>query len=99
MSAEAAMPLRRDPERGVIAGVAAGLARRLGIDEKEVRRLVDPRYRGSKVERLHAALEACGVVAQITLADSAGRERLLDPAASPGRGTPRPAAIASRRAG
>jgi len=75
------------------------LARRLGIDEKEVRRLVDPRYRGSKVERLHAALEACGVVAQITLADSAGRERLLDPAARPGRGTPRPAAIASRRAG
>ena len=28
------------------------LARRLGVDEKDVRRLVDPRYRGSKVERL-----------------------------------------------
>jgi signal transduction histidine kinase/phage shock protein PspC (stress-responsive transcriptional regulator) len=37
MSAEAAMPLRRDPERGVIAGVAAGLAGRLGIDPVIVR--------------------------------------------------------------
>ena len=37
MSAPAAVPLRRDPERGVIAGVAAGLAARLGIDPVIVR--------------------------------------------------------------
>jgi antitoxin HicB len=76
------------------------LARRLDIDEKEVRRLLDPRYRGSKVERLHAALAACGVAAQITLVDTARRERLFGTAARPGRGTMRPApAVATRRAG
>lgn len=76
------------------------LARRLGLDEKDVRRLVDPKYRGSKVDRLHAALAACGVMAQITLVDSARRERLLSSARKPGRGTIRPAAaIATRRAG
>jgi signal transduction histidine kinase len=37
MSAPAAVPLRRDPERGVVAGVAAGLARRVGIDPILVR--------------------------------------------------------------
>lgn len=53
------------------------LARRLGVVEKDVRRLVDPRYRGSKVERLHAALAACGVAAQITLIDQESRECLF----------------------
>ena len=33
----AAAPLRRDPARGVLAGVAAGLARRLGVDPLIVR--------------------------------------------------------------
>jgi antitoxin HicB len=76
------------------------LARRLQVDEKDVRRLLDPRYRGSKIERLHAALAACGVVAQITLIDSARRERLLGSAARPRRGSLRPAAaVVSRRAG
>jgi signal transduction histidine kinase len=37
VSAPAAVPLRRDPERGIIAGVAAGLARRIGIDPIIVR--------------------------------------------------------------
>jgi signal transduction histidine kinase len=37
MSASAAAPLRRDPARGVLAGVAAGIARRLGIDPLIVR--------------------------------------------------------------
>ena len=37
MSASAATPIRRDPARGVIAGVAAGLARRVGIDPLIVR--------------------------------------------------------------
>lgn len=35
------------------------LARRLGIDEKEVRRLLDPNY-GSKLPRLARAIEALG---------------------------------------
>ena len=37
MSATAAAPIRRDPERAVLAGVAAGLARRIGIDPLIVR--------------------------------------------------------------
>src|ERR1044071_2783135 len=37
MSAPAAVTLRRDPDRGIIGGVAAGLARRLGIDPILVR--------------------------------------------------------------
>jgi signal transduction histidine kinase len=37
MSASAAAPLRRDPAHGVIAGVAAGIARRLNIDPIVVR--------------------------------------------------------------
>jgi phage shock protein PspC (stress-responsive transcriptional regulator) len=37
MSVPAAVPLRRDPERGIIGGVAAGLARRLRIDPIIVR--------------------------------------------------------------
>jgi len=37
MTASAAAPLRRDPAAGVVAGVAAGIARRLGIDPIIVR--------------------------------------------------------------
>jgi signal transduction histidine kinase len=37
MSASAAAPWRRDPERGIVAGVAAGIARRLRIDPIIVR--------------------------------------------------------------
>jgi signal transduction histidine kinase len=37
MSASAAMPLRRDSERGLVLGVAAGIARRLRIDPVIVR--------------------------------------------------------------
>src|SRR4051794_28534775 len=37
MSVPAAAALRRDPKRGVVAGVAAGIARRLGIDPIIVR--------------------------------------------------------------
>ena len=37
MSVPAAVPLRRDPERGIIGGVAAGLGRRLRIDPIIVR--------------------------------------------------------------
>jgi antitoxin HicB len=78
------------------------LARRLGVDEKDVRRLVDPSYRGSKVERLHAALAACGIAAHITLVDTGGRRRRrrLGSAEEPGRATSeRPQTVTSRRAG
>lgn len=74
------------------------LARRLGVDEKDVRRLVDPRYRGSKVERLDAALAACGVVARITL--DTGREPLLGSTTGSGSAARRQSAAAlTRRAG
>jgi antitoxin HicB len=72
------------------------LARRLGLDEKDVRRLIDPRYRGSKVERLHAALQACGVVAQLTLVDTSG-EPLLGSSRAVRRATkPAPAPVTRR---
>lgn len=64
----------------------SGLARRLGIDEKDVRRLLDPKYRGSKVERLHAALAACGVAVHLTLVDTNRGEHLLGAPAKPRRG-------------
>jgi antitoxin HicB len=73
------------------------LARRLGLDEKDVRRLLDPSYRGSKVDRLHAALSACGITAQIMLVDRARRERLLGSRTGTGRGTGRPASTAALR--
>jgi antitoxin HicB len=42
------------------AGISKSeLARRLGVDEKEVRRLLDPRY-GSKLPAITAALAALG---------------------------------------
>jgi antitoxin HicB len=76
------------------------LARRLGLDEKDARRLLDPSYRGSKVERLHAALAACGIAAQITLVDTTHRQRLLGSAVRRRRGTIRPTkTVAIRRAG
>lgn len=65
----------------------AELARRLGVDEKEVRRLVDPRYRGSKVERLHAALATFGLAARVTVVETARDERARDaPAPANARG-------------
>ena len=49
------------------AGISKSeLARRLGCDEKEARRLLDPRH-PSKIERLEAALHAVGAALQIGL--------------------------------
>ena len=73
------------------------LARRLGIDEKDVRRLVDPRYRGSKVERLHQALAACCVATRLTVVDTAGRGRRLDGSATPARAAIERAPAAGKR--
>ena len=76
------------------------LARRLGIDEKDARRLVDPKYRGAKIDRLHAALASFGVSAQVTLVDRARCERLLGSTTRPVRATIKPArGVTARRAG
>jgi antitoxin HicB len=49
------------------AGISKSeLARRLGCDEKEARRLLDPRH-PSKIERLEAALHAVGAALQVGL--------------------------------
>jgi antitoxin HicB len=78
----------------------SALARRLGIDEKDVRRLIDPKYRGTKVERLHAALTACGISTQISLVDYGRRERVLGAATGHRRGAiKRASTMATRRAG
>ncbi len=45
----------------------SGLAKRLGIDEKDVRRLLDPRHRGSRLARLVEALAACDVCVAVAL--------------------------------
>jgi antitoxin HicB len=53
------------------AGVSRSeLARRLGCDEKEVRRLLDPRHR-SRFDRLEAALEALGKRLIVEMRDAA----------------------------
>lgn len=64
----------------------ARLARTLGADEKEVRRLLDPRH-PSKLARLEAALAACGQEVEIVVRDVARRDRILGVAGKPGRGT------------
>ena len=64
----------------------ARLARDIGVDEKEIRRLLDPRH-PSKLARLEAALAECGQEVGIVLRDGARRDRVLGVAGSPGRGT------------
>jgi antitoxin HicB len=46
------------------------VARRLGCDEKEIRRMLDPHY-GTKLPRLHRALVALGKRLEIDLRDAA----------------------------
>ena len=57
-----------------------GLAKRLGIDEKDVRRLLDPRHRGSRLPRLIEALAACGVNVGVALTGAGAVERVFGPA-------------------
>jgi len=53
------------------AGISkAELARRLGCDEKDVRRLLNPRY-GSKLPKIDAALAALGKRMEIVVRDAA----------------------------
>jgi antitoxin HicB len=55
---------------------AAQLARRLRIDPKEARRLLDPRH-PSKAPRLFEALHALGCNAAVTLFDRSPNQRIL----------------------
>jgi antitoxin HicB len=61
---------------------AAELARRLRVDHKEARRLLDPRH-ASKLPRLADALNALGHEVKITVHDASKRERLLTSPAEP----------------
>jgi len=70
------------------------LAHRLGIDEKDVRRLLDPRHR-SRMDGLQAALAELGVVTGVTVIEVARRERMLSAARSP---SPRSTTVQTRRA-
>lgn len=58
----------------------SALACRLGVDEKEVRRLLDPRYRGTRLDRLDAALAACGLAARITVVSTSSHPSRRGPA-------------------
>lgn len=66
------------------------LARRLGCDEKEIRRMLDPRH-ATRMERMRAALSACGKEIRITVCDVAPRGRILRAPGARGGGTIRPA--------
>lgn len=59
-----------------------GLAERLGIDEKDVRRLLDPRHRGSRLARLIEALAVCGVSVGVALTGPATAGRVFGHAAT-----------------
>lgn len=70
------------------------LAHRLGIDEKDVRRLLDPRHR-SRMDGLQAALAELGVVTGVMVIEVARRERMLSGARS---SSPRSTTVRPRRA-
>ena len=72
----------------------AELAHRLGIDEKDVRRLLDPRHR-SRIDGLQAALAELGVVTGVMVIEVARRERMLSAARS---SSPRSRTVWPRRA-
>ncbi len=64
---------------------AAELARRLGVDHKEARRLLDPRH-ASKAPRLAEALKAMGHAVAMTVHDTSSPKTLLPhPVAGSGR--------------
>ena len=78
------------------------LAEKMGVDEKEVRRLLDPAYRGSRLPRLVEALAACGVQASATVIDTAKRSRLFRAGNDPlsrrnGKTDPQPATRIKRK--
>ena len=50
------------------------LAARLDVDEKEVRRMLDPAHRGTRIARYEAALAACGFVAEVSARPLPGTE-------------------------
>ena len=50
------------------------LATRLGVDEKEIRRMLDPAHRGTRIARYEAALAACGFAAEVSARPMPGSE-------------------------
>lgn len=50
------------------------LAARLGVNEKEVRRMLDPAHRGTRIARYEAALAACGFAAEVSARPMPGTE-------------------------
>ncbi len=60
-------------EQGI---TAAELSRRLDVDHKEARRLLDP-YHATKLPRLKAALECVGYEVAVVVHDASRRDRLL----------------------
>ena len=69
-------------EQGI---TAAELSRRLDVDHKEARRLLDP-YHATKLPRLKAALECVGYEVAVVVQDASRRDRLLS---SPAKKRPR----------
>lgn len=50
------------------------LAARLGVDEKEIRRMLDPAHRGTRIARYETALAACGFAAEVSARPLPGTE-------------------------
>jgi antitoxin HicB len=71
----------------------AELARRLDIDHKEARRMLDPRH-PTKFPRLQEALKSLGHEIRIAWHDASRRERLLKAPTAGRRGAMRPKQIA-----
>jgi hypothetical protein len=69
---------------GTTGMIKSGFAQRLGIDEKDVPRLLDPRHRGSRLPRLIAALAICGVEVGVALTGTGAAARVFGPAAGTG---------------
>ena len=44
----------------------SALARAMDVDEKEVRRMLDPAHRGTKIARYSDALAACGFIVEVS---------------------------------
>ena len=69
---------------------AADLARALGVDHKEARRILDPTHR-TKADRLEAALAVMGYATELTFYDAAKNRRILNAPVSVGSATISPA--------
>lgn len=93
-----AVPLETATKAALFAAVAESglsrlaLAKAVGLDEKEIRRMLDPHH-SSKLPRIARVLRALGKQLQLTVADSPGQ-----PAAEPGRPARGPLRALQKRA-